>query len=413
MKIVNVVAAKGRTGFYFDDQRAIKANAAHDGFAYVGEPVTPGFTSVRQAGEAVSVLLVLEDGQIAWGDCAAVQYSGAGGRDPLFLAEDFIPVIEAQIKPRLVGQELDSFRRLAEDIDSLTDAQGKLIHTALRYGVTQAILDAVAKAKKQLMCEVVADEYNTTVSDKEIPIFTQSGDDRYLNADKMIIKGAQVLPHALINNVEGKLGLNGEKLIDYVVWLRNRILALRTSDAYQPVLHIDVYGTIGLAFNNDTEAMANYLGKLEQAALPFKLRIEGPMDVEERDGQIAALAALTARLRELKIGVEIVADEWCNTYEDIKLFADKRAGDMLQIKTPDLGGINNIIESVLYCKQKGIGAYQGGTCNETDRSAQVCVHIAMATQPAQMLAKPGMGVDEGFMIVYNEMQRILALRAAR
>lgn len=413
MKIVNVVAAKGRTGFYFDDQRAIKANAAHDGFAYVGEPITPGFSAVRQAGEAVSVLLVLEDGQVAWGDCAAVQYSGAGGRDPLFLAENFIPVIEAQIKPRLVGQELDSFRRLAEDIDSLKDTQGKLIHTALRYGVTQAILDAVAKANKQLMCEVIASEYNTTVSDKEIPIFTQSGDDRYLNADKMIIKGAQVLPHALINNVEGKLGANGEKLIDYVIWLRNRILALRTSDAYQPVLHIDVYGTIGLAFNNDTDAMANYLGKLEAAALPFKLRIEGPMDVEERDGQIAALAALTARLRERNIGVEIVADEWCNTYEDIKLFADQRAGDMLQIKTPDLGGINNIIESVLYCKQKGVGAYQGGTCNETDRSAQVCVHIAMATQPAQMLAKPGMGVDEGFMIVYNEMQRILALRAAR
>ncbi len=45
-------------------------------------------------------MLVLEDGQVAYGDCAAVQYSGAGGRDPLFLAEDFIPVIEREIKPR-------------------------------------------------------------------------------------------------------------------------------------------------------------------------------------------------------------------------------------------------------------------------------------------------------------------------
>ena len=25
-------------------------------------------------------------------------------------------------------------------------------------------------------------------------------------------------------------------------------------------------------------------------------------------------------------------------------------------------------------------------------------------------AKPGMGVDEGFMIVYNEMQRIIAIK---
>jgi len=37
----------------------------------------------------------------------------------------------------------------------------------------------------------------------------------------------------------------------------------------------------------------------------------------------------------------------------------------------------------------------------------------MATQPVQILAKPGMGVDEGYMIVYNEMQRILAMMAAK
>ena len=414
MRITNVICAKGRTGFYFDDQRAIKANAAHDGFTYVGQPVTEGFKSVRQAGEAVSVMLVLEDGQIAYGDCAAVQYSGAGGRDPLFLAEDFIPVIETEIKPLLVGCELNSFKTLAEKIDNLNDSKtGKRIHTALRYGVTQAILDSVAKAKKLMMCEVIAAEYNTQVSEQEIPIFTQSGDDRYLNADKMIIKGAQVLPHALINNVKEKLGVGGELLMEYVEWLRNRIMKLRTSDNYNPVLHIDVYGTIGIAFENNFEGMVDYFRKLEKAAAPLKLRIEGPMDVEDRDKQIEALAKLTARLAAENIKVEIVADEWCNTYEDIKLFADKKAGDMLQIKTPDLGGINNIIESVLYCKQKGVGAYQGGTCNETDRSAQVCVHIAMATQPAQILAKPGMGFDEGFMIVYNEMQRILAVRKAR
>ena len=101
------------------------------------------------------------------------------------------------------------------------------------------------------------------------------------------------------------------------------------------------------------------------------------------------------------------------TCEDVKYFTDNHAGHMVQIKTPDLGGVNNTIEAVLYCKEHGMGAYQGGTCNETDRSAQVCTQCAMATQPAQILAKPGMGVDEGYMIVYNEMQRVLALRAAK
>jgi len=414
MKIIDLVCSAGRTGFYFDDQRAIKQGAGHDGTFYVGTPVTAGFRSVRQAGESISVMLILEDGQMAYGDCAAVQYSGAGGRDPLFLAEDFIPVINQYIKPQLVGKEADDFRGLCAMMEAI-EVEGKRLHTAIRYGLSQAILDAVAKATGRMMCEVVADEYGCTVSREPIPIFTQSGDDRYINADKMIIKGAQVLPHALINNIDEKLGRQGEKLADYVAWLRDRILQNRADESYCPVLHMDVYGTIGAAFgNNNYKAMADYIEELGRIAKPFKLRIEGPMDCDcDRETQLTALAGLTAELDARGCDVELVADEWCNTLEDIKLFADHKAGHMVQIKTPDLGGINNTIEAVLYCKEKGIGAYQGGTCNETDRSAQVCVHCAMATQPDQILAKPGMGVDEGFMIVYNEMNRILAIRKAR
>jgi len=414
MKIVDLVCSAGRTGFYFDDQRAIKGGAGHDGIFYVGAPVTEGFTAVRQAGESISVMLILEDGQVAFGDCAAVQYSGAGGRDPLFLAKDFIPLIEEHIKPQLVGKEADNFRELCAMMEAI-QIDGKRLHTAIRYGVSQAILDAVAKATGRLMCEVVADEYGCTVSDKPLNIFTQSGDDRYSNADKMIIKGAQVLPHALINNVEEKLGKNGEKLAEYVAWLRDRILSMRLDPEYNPVIHIDVYGTIGAAMgNHEYKKMADYIEELGKIAKPLHLRIEGPMDCDStREEQIEALSALTAELDARGCDVELVADEWCNTLEDIKLFADKKAGHMVQIKTPDLGGVNNTIEAVLYCKEKGIGAYQGGTCNETDRSCQVCVNCAMATQPDQILAKPGMGVDEGFMIVYNEMNRILALRKAK
>jgi methylaspartate ammonia-lyase len=408
MKIIDVVCSAGRTGFYFDDQRAIKNGAGHDGFTYVGEAVTQGFTSIRQAGESISVLLVLEDGQVAHGDCAAVQYSGAGGRDPLFLAADFIPVIEKEIAPKLIGRELENFKEMAEEFDHML-VNGQRLHTAIRYGVTQAILDAVAKAKRVTMAEVVRDEYKTGVDIKRIDIFTQSGDDRYDNADKMIIKGADVMPHALINHVADKLGLKGEKLLAYVQWLSARVLKLRTSEEYNPVFHIDVYGTIGVAFNNDIKAMADYIATLEEAAKPFKLRIEGPMDVEHRERQMEALRDLTAELDNRNINVELVADEWCNTYEDIVLFADNKAGHMLQIKTPDLGGVNNIIESILYCKKLGVGAYCGGTCNETNRSAEVCTNIAIACGADQCLAKPGMGVDEGYMIVNNEMNRVIAL----
>ena len=112
MKIIDIICSQGKTGFYFDDQRAIKNGAKSDGFTYIGDVITRGFTSIRQSGESISVMIILEDKQIAYGDCAAVQYSGAGGRDPVFLAKDFIPVIEKEVKPRLVGREANNFKEL-------------------------------------------------------------------------------------------------------------------------------------------------------------------------------------------------------------------------------------------------------------------------------------------------------------
>jgi len=411
MRISDVICAGGLTGFYFDDQRAIKAGAAQDGALYVGQPQTPGFSRIRQAGEAIVVMVVLEDGQVGFGDCAAVQYSGAGGRDPLFLADAFIPLIQGPVAEYLIGQQADSFRRLAKDLDALT-VEGKRLHTAIRYGVSQALLDAVAKARKLNKCDVLAMEYNTQVSQKALPIFSQSGDDRYLNADKMIMKGASVLPHGLFNSVE-KTGKEGEGLLKYLRWLRERVEGQAPYAGYQPVIHIDCYGTIGQIFGPSSySAMADYLKTLEAAVSPLKLRIEGPMDSDSREAQMQDMRGLREELDRRNIQVELVADEWCNTLEDVIYFCDNKAGHMIQVKTPDLGSLHNTMEALLYCEQSGIGAYMGGTCNETDRSAQVCVHCAMAANADQILAKPGMGVDEGLMICFNEMQRILALRKA-
>lgn len=413
MKIVDVVLTKSYTGFYFDDQKAIKQGAGHDGFMYVGQPVTEGFQSIRQAGEAISIQLILEDGTVGYGDCAAVQYSGAGGRDPLFLASDFIPFIEKEIVPQLIGEDVSKFRPLAEKYDRMI-INGKRLHTAIRYGITQALLNATANSRRITMAEVIRDEYDVEKGPYEpVPVFTQSGDDRYDNADKMIIKEADVLPHALINHVGTKLGEHGEILLKYIAWLRDRIIKYRADENYSPVFHIDVYGTIGLAFNYDVEKMFNYLLECEKTAAPFHIRIEGPIDTGDREGTMQYEKILTEKLIAAGSKLEIVADEWCNTLEDIKYFADNHAGHVLQIKTPDLGGVNNVAEAIIYCNKAGVGSYCGGTCNETNISAQTTTNIAIACRALQCLAKPGMGVDEGYMIVKNEMNRVLAVANKR
>jgi methylaspartate ammonia-lyase len=409
LRIKDVVLSKGLTGFYFDDQKAIRqGNYVENGLSYDGDPVTPGFTKIRQAGESISVQLVLEDGQVAYGDCAAVQYSGAGGRDPLFLADDYLPVLEKYVVPELIGAELTSFRSLAEKLDRLKGENGKPLHTAIRYGVTQAVLDAVARAQHLTMAEVLVNEYNLELVPEPVLIFAQTGDDRKLNADRMIIKHVDVLPHGLFNNVN-KLGKNGEHLKEYLAWLKDRVQELKVDPDYLPDFHVDVYGTIGEAFNNDVAKMGEYVRELTELAAPHALAIEGPVDLDSKEEQIKLMAELTAYVDEHNIPCKFVADEWCNTLEDIKEFSAAKAGHMIQIKAPDLGGINNTVEAVLYCHENGTIPYLGGTCNETERSAQITVQIALATRPRQILSKPGMGVDEGLSICTNEMNRTLAL----
>jgi methylaspartate ammonia-lyase len=79
--------------------------------------------------------------------------------------------------------------------------------------------------------------------------------------------------------------------LEYVSWLRKRVFELG-QPGYFPTLHIDVYGTIGMLFNEEPGPMAAYLGELAQAAEPLKLRIEGPMDAGSKEGQIQALKVL-------------------------------------------------------------------------------------------------------------------------
>jgi methylaspartate ammonia-lyase len=317
--------------------------------------------------------------------------------------------METHIKPLLEGLTLTTFKETMALVDDFK-INGKRLHTAIRYGLSQAILSAISLKEKKSMAEVIRDEYNPSLKIlKPIPIFAQTGDDRYTNVDKMILKEVESLPHALINNVKEKLGLHGEKLIAYIEWLKNRILTQRLREDYNPIIHIDVYGTVGIAFDDDMNKIVSYCRDLEEAASPFKLRLEGPFDQGNREDTMLMLQKLTVLLDQENINVEIVADEWCNNLDDIKYFADHKAGHVLQIKTPDLGGLHHIAEAILYCREKNIGAYCGGTCNETNLSAIATTHVAIGAGADLCLAKPGMDVDSGYMIVKNEMERTIEL----
>jgi methylaspartate ammonia-lyase len=301
--------------------------------------------------------------------------------------------------------------RLVQPLQEKVTEERRL-HTAIRYGVSQALLKAVALARGVTMAEVVAEEWGLPLPDAPVPIHAQSGGERYHNADKMIARRVASLPHALVDNIPEQLGAEGNKLTRYARWLKARIQELGGGD-YCPTIHLDIHGALGQIFDNELGHVLGHLYALEQAVQPYSLRVECPVMMDSREAQIEAMSTLRQYVRFRKMNVQLVVDEWANTLGDIRAFVDAQAADMIQIKMPDLGSVHNSVEAVLACQAGGVGAFLGGSCAETDLSARVAVHVALATRPDMVMAKPGMGVDEGIAVVQNEMARTLAWIEAR
>lgn len=407
--IKDVILAPGNGSFFYDDQAAIRAGTPHDGFLYKGVPLTPGFTSVRMPSRSLSIGLVLSDDVVVWGDMMSVQYSGAGGRDPVFQVEPIEAFTRSVVIPRLLTADVSSFLRCCERI--LSHHEDKRLPLAIEYGVSQALLRAAAHHARTTLAEVVCSEFSLPLPERSVPIYAQSGDAREINVDKMILKSVDVLPHGLINSRE-QFGASGETFRSFVKWVARRIREIG-EPGYHPVLHFDVYGWIGLEIGLEAEKIADFIAKLADEVPGHRLHIECPADFGSKEAQLDEYARIVALLRARGSAARIVVDERCNTLEDIRLFATAKAAHLIQIKMPDVGSIADTARAVLVCKGNGVGAYVGGSCTETDLSARAAVNVAVATQADMMLAKPGMGVDEGISIVRNEQSRLLSTLSYR
>src|SRR5688572_18498371 len=160
MKVKDVICAAGRSGYMHRDLLAIKSGKAKaNGSLYEGAPMSPGFTRIIEPATIISVMLVLEDGQIAFGDCADVILAGVAGRDPAFNAKGHIDYVRTEVADALRGRDVSGFKANAEEMDEFPPTPtlpraggrepartGKRLHTAIRYGVSQALLHATALA---------------------------------------------------------------------------------------------------------------------------------------------------------------------------------------------------------------------------------------------------------------------------
>jgi methylaspartate ammonia-lyase len=410
LRIETALVVPSWGGFFNEDLAAVTSGLpVRDGFSYLGDPVTPGFKTIRTPTEAGSILLVLSDGQVATGDCLSVQYAGAGGRSPRFTHETQISAL-VEVCEYLRELEIGAFLPMCRALEAqpFSDEPNR---TAAFYGVSQALLGAVAASQGLTGAEVLASELGREVAERPIPIYVQTGEDRHDGVDKAIIRRADVMPHGLINRLQ-LVGEKGEALQDYVSWIVTRLKKYGADD-YCPEIHLDAYGLLGRAFGLDAGRIASYLADLAERVAPLQFCMETPVLMDDRAGQIEMFAAIRSELEAIGSSAMLIVDEWANDIGDIRAFVEAGAAHMINVKSPDLGSLHHAAHAVLECKAGHVRPILGGSCNDSDISGRAMCHVALATEPAWVLARPGMGMDEGFQIVHNEMARTLALVGTR
>jgi len=395
--IRRVVLAPGVGGYWVNDQGAVQRGAKRDGFFFSSPPVTPGFRAVREPSVAFCISLELEDGQHAHGDCVTVFNAGAAGRPQPLIGED-LPAVSAALSALLRGRTFTSFREAAATLEALPPAGWRL---PVAFGASQALLSAAALASHSTMTQVLRHEYALTAP-LTAPGFAGScGGEWELNVDKAIARRVAMFPQSAIQTAA-----ECERLPEYVSWIVKRVAHL-APDGYAPDLHFDFHASLGRMYGNDEDRVCDYLADIVARAAPFKVYFEDPMLSTSAGQARERMARLRERLDTRGPHCGLIADEWANAPGEMERFAREKAAHSIQIKVPDNGSLVTTIEAIRICREFGVLPYLGGSCNETDISARATVHVGLAFGAWRLFTKPGMGFDEGLMVMGNELSRTL------
>jgi methylaspartate ammonia-lyase len=266
------------------------------------------------------------------------------------------------------------------------------LHPALQYGLTTALLQAVAAVNRESVAALVAREYEETLTETAVPLQITLDDETIQTARTILITHVASLGYTTSkNNHKAMLGANGERLQRHVrevaAWLPT------VDDSFQPALHLDLRDSFRELFDNDEGKILGALVGLDQAAKPYILHIQNPVWQDSCEEQLKSLEKLKGYLAFRRIKLKLVADAWVDSLADVTDFANSKVCHMVHVELPRLGNLEAGITAVRHLKSQNQSIILSGE----DRP--LTTHIALATQPTILSGSP--------QLHYNEMQKFL------
>lgn len=401
----------------------------------------PGLTSAPIPKPMLSVGLVVDQERVFWGECV-------GAAD--FQVKSAATTVEQIVQPRLLGQTLTTFREMSALLTGLIETviltqttvvpepprppgpsrrsllRGQWtadlpqptppistsyeveqpIASAIQYGLSQALLAAIAWAQDKNPIQILCDEYGRAQPLTAVPFHAEINPDIPLSLQSISHSPIASIGYSLSGTDPIlELGPNGEVLQRFAQQLKEALI--KTADPQTFAFYFNVRGGYGALRGDNLGQILGMLYELEKASEPFLVRVEDPLLVDGRDEQIKQMATLKSYLRSRRLKLQLVAHAGIKTAADVQAYSERKAVHMLYIDLPQMGSLTESATAVLVAQQQKVGVFLGGSPDETHLAAQSSIQLALALQPTLLLVKPGRLGDAGIASAYNEMKRLL------
>lgn len=393
--------------------------------------------------QSISVGLIIDDARPVWGECVVDSRHQEAGVYSSYDADLAITALRQRVVPLLEGRSLDDFQALMASVDAFRETAvitrqpseeqsgvisrrgfltGKLqsdlsreqitvtrpFHPAIRYGVSQALLSALAWVRGQTLTEVIAAEYNLPLSLSPPSLHLDIGADELTPDASILSNPIQSLGYSLSgHNPRKQFGPNGERLQRFVRQLTN-LLDSVTEPSYCPALHLDVSGGLGQLFDNDAGRILGVLYGLEQVAKPYQLRVTDPVLLADPQMQRALMRQLMDYTRMRRLNLELAASKSINTLADVEAYVEAGAAHMLELSFSRLGSVHQVIQAIRTCHHRKVAVLLRDNFATAVATPPLACHVALAAQPALIAATWKSRERQDLTVLYDEMARTLA-----
>ncbi len=387
--------------------------------------------------ESLAIAIILDSGQVAWGECGSVE------RDPTepsvrpFAVREGVEAVRKVLAPALEGERLSEFRALDRRVEELqevysTTSEARVeseephvsrrdfitgrfllraiqsevppkkqktthtrpLHPVLRYVASQALLNAVAISSKRAPAQVLNAEFELMRAGHAPGLYGHWTSWRTADALALLLERLDAIGLDVSPVEDDRLV---KELVDSVQRIRELIGQLPTLglEQDQPAIHLRLNGALGTALAGNTGRMLGVLLRLEQAATPYRLRVEDPVMESSTTAKSKTMKVLKDYLEFRNSKVELVACAGILSRADVELLAAGSSAHMLHLNPSRLGGLSQTIEAAQAARRHGLQILLGSSPGDTLRSLRIRAELAVALQSELVMLPPRLGAAAG------------------